>query len=90
MRIFLETANLREHSEASVPGVLDGVTANPSLAAKGGRPFLGRLDDTGHVGMDLVRDFVEICRNSGYKTQMLATSIRNPLHVIDAPRRRPT
>ena len=45
---------------------------------------LGRLDDIGHVGMDLVRDICEIYRNYGYKTQVLAASIRNPLHVIDA------
>ena len=58
------------------------------LSAKAGAvyisPFLGRLDDIGHVGMDLVRDICEIYRNYGYKTQVLAASIRNPLHVIDA------
>lgn len=58
------------------------------LAAKAGAtyisPFLGRLDDIGAVGMDLVRDITEIYRNYGFKTQVLAASIRNPLHVIDA------
>ena len=58
------------------------------LSAKAGAvyisPFLGRLDDIGHVGMDLVRDICEIYKNYGYKTQVLAASIRNPLHVIDA------
>jgi len=47
-------------------------------------PFLGRLDDIGHVGHGLVRDICEIYRNYGYKTQVLAASIRNPIHVIDA------
>ncbi|MBI1736728.1 MAG: fructose-6-phosphate aldolase [Candidatus Rokubacteria bacterium] len=47
-------------------------------------PFLGRLDDIGHVGMDLVRDIIEIYRAQGYKTQVLAASVRNPLHVIEA------
>src|SRR6266849_5807147 len=47
-------------------------------------PFLGRLDDIGAVGMDLIRDICEIYRNYGFKTQVLAASIRNPLHVIDA------
>ena len=58
------------------------------LSAKAGAayisPFLGRLDDIAHVGMDLVRDICEIYRNYGFKTQVLAASIRNPLHVIDA------
>ncbi len=58
------------------------------LSAKAGAsyisPFLGRLDDIGAVGMDLVRDICEIYRNYGLKTQVLAASIRNPLHVVDA------
>ena len=47
-------------------------------------PFLGRLDDVGHVGMDLVRTILTIYNNYGYETQVLAASLRNPLHVIDA------
>jgi len=47
-------------------------------------PFLGRLDDIGHVGMDLVKQILQIYRNYGYKTQVLAASLRHPLHVIDA------
>src|SRR5437773_5642166 len=58
------------------------------LSAKAGAsyisPFLGRLDDIAHVGMDLVRDICEIYRAQGFKTQVLAASIRNPLHVVDA------
>ncbi len=58
------------------------------LSAKAGAfyisPFLGRLDDIGHVGMELVRDICEIYRVQGLRTQVLAASIRNPLHVIDA------
>jgi transaldolase len=58
------------------------------LSAKAGAtyisPFLGRLDDIAHVGMDLVRDICEIYRNYGFKTQVLAASIRNPLHVVEA------
>ena len=58
------------------------------LSAKAGAtyisPFLGRLDDISAVGMDLVRDICEIYRNYGFKTQVLAASIRNPIHVIDA------
>jgi transaldolase len=58
------------------------------LSAKAGAsyisPFLGRLDDIGHVGMDLVRQIAEIYRIHGFQTQVLAASIRNPLHVVDA------
>jgi transaldolase len=58
------------------------------LAAKAGAtyisPFLGRLDDIGAVGMDLIRDITQIYRNYGFKTQVLAASIRSPLHVVDA------
>ena len=58
------------------------------LSAKAGAtyisPFLGRLDDIAHVGMDLIRDICEIYRNYSFKTQVLAASIRNPLHVVDA------
>jgi transaldolase len=58
------------------------------LAAKAGAyivsPFVGRLDDVGAVGMDLVHDIVQIYGTYGYKTQVLAASLRSPLHVIDA------
>jgi transaldolase len=47
-------------------------------------PFLGRLDDVSHVGMDLIRDIVAIYRNYGFKTQVLAASLRHPLHIVDA------
>jgi len=174
MKIFLDTANVNEIKEGVALGVVDGVTTNPSLAAKEKRafrplveeicsivpgdvslevvaadyegmikegqelaqvapnvvvkvpltadglkavkylsgkgirmnqtlcfsapqallsakagatyisPFLGRLDDIGAVGMDLIRDICQIYRNYDFKTQVLAASIRNPLHVIDA------
>jgi transaldolase len=58
------------------------------LSAKAGStyisPFLGRLDDIGAIGMDLIRDICQIYKNYGFKTQVLAASIRNPIHVIDA------
>jgi transaldolase len=58
------------------------------LAAKAGAtyisPFIGRLDDISHVGMDLVRDILAIYRNYGYPTQVLAASLRHPLHVVEA------
>jgi transaldolase len=58
------------------------------LAAKAGArmvsPFVGRLDDISHDGMAVVRDSVLIFRNYGIATQVLAASIRHPLHVIEA------
>ena len=58
------------------------------LAAKAGAyiisPFVGRLDDIGAVGMDLVRSITQIYTNYGYKTQVLAASLRGPTHVIDS------
>lgn len=62
--------------------------AQALLSAKAGAfyisPFLGRLDDIAHVGMDLIRDICRIYANYGFTTQVLAASIRNPLHVVDA------
>jgi transaldolase len=58
------------------------------LAAKAGAtyvsPFIGRLDDIGHIGMDVVRDIMIIFDNYGFETQVIVASIRNPIHVIDA------
>jgi transaldolase len=47
-------------------------------------PFLGRLDDIAHVGMDLIRTIRTIYDNYDFPTQILAASLRNPLHVVDA------
>lgn len=58
------------------------------LAAKVGAyfvsPFLGRLDDIGEDGMQVVRDIVQIYRTYGFTTQVLAASLRHPLHVTQA------
>jgi len=58
------------------------------LAAKAGAayvsPFIGRLDDISHVGMDIVKDIRVIFDNYDFKCGILAASIRNPLHVVDA------
>ena len=174
MKFFLDTANLNEIREAAALGILDGITTNPSLVAKEGKPFqshileicnvvngpvsvevtatdlngmlqqgrdyakwhkhvvvklpvtrdgikgcktlagegikvnmtlcfspnqallvakagatyvspfVGRLDDISHVGMDLVRQIVQIYKNYDYPTQVLAASLRHPLHVVEA------
>ena len=58
------------------------------LAAKAGAtyvsPFLGRLDDIGHDGMDVVRETRQIFDNYGVETELLAASIRHPRHIAEA------
>jgi len=62
--------------------------AQALLAAKAGAtyvsPFIGRLDDHAHVGMDIVRDIVTIYENYAFPAQVLVASIRHPLHVVEA------
>ncbi|HEY2990043.1 MAG TPA: fructose-6-phosphate aldolase [Candidatus Binatia bacterium] len=175
MKIFLDTGNLDEIRHAADLGVVDGVTTNPTLAAKEGRPFrelilemcrllpdgvvnaevvstdtqgmlregrelarwhpnivvkvpmttdgiralhvlhgeqirvnvtlvfspaqaliaakagayfvspfLGRLDDIGENGLGALREIVEIYRAQSFSTQILAASLRHPIHVIEA------
>jgi transaldolase len=174
MKFFVDTANINEIREAAAMGVLDGVTTNPSLVAKEGRPFkesileicdvvngpvsvevtaldtegmlkqgkefagwhkhvvvkfpttregvkackalsakgtkvnmtlcfspaqallvakagatyvspfVGRLDDISTNGMDLVRQIVQIYKNYGFQTQVLAASLRHPMHVVES------
>jgi transaldolase len=154
VKIFLDTANLEELKKGAAWGIVDGVTTNPTLIAKEGRPieeqirricdivdglakihknvvvkvpltregikataalskegirlnvtlcfspgqallaakagayivspFVGRLDDIGLTGMDLIRDIAMIYKNYGFKTQLLAASLRSPKHAIEA------
>lgn len=174
MKLFIDTANVSEISEAASWGVLDGVTTNPSLVAKEGRnyrelvaeicrivpgpvsaevistdaegmeregrelaaiaenvvvklpitpagvkvcarfaeegiptnltlcfspgqallvakagatyvsPFVGRLDDVGHDGMQLIREIVQIYDSYEFATQVLVASVRHPQHVVEA------
>jgi transaldolase len=64
--------------------------AQALLAAKAGAsfvsPFVGRLDDVGTNGMDLIRDIVEIFDNYEFKTEVLVASCRHPIHIIEAAR----
>ena len=64
-------------------------TANQALlAAKAGAtfisPFVGRHDDVGFSGMDLIADIRTIYDNYGFDTQILVASVRNPVHVLEA------
>jgi transaldolase len=174
MKLFIDTANVAEITEAASWGILDGVTTNPSLVAKEGRvyrdliaeicrilpgpvsaeviatdaegmeregrdlaaiaenvviklpitreglkvcnrfaeegiptnltlcfspaqallvakagatyvsPFVGRLDDVGHDGMQLIREIVQIYDAYEFATQVLVASVRHPQHVVEA------
>ncbi len=77
----------------------EGITTNvtlifsPSqalLVAKAGAgycsPFIGRLDDISHPGMDLIEDIVMIYENYDYDTEVIVASVRHPLHVVEAAR----
>lgn len=58
------------------------------IAAKAGAtyvsPFVGRLDDISEIGMNIVKDIVDIYKNYSFKTQVLVASIRHPVHVVEA------
>ena len=58
------------------------------MAAKAGAayisPFVGRLDDINHKGMELVENIIAIYDNYGFETEVIVASIRNPIHVLDA------
>ncbi len=95
--VVVKTPTTKEGLKAAKCLVGDGIKVNCTLCfsasqallvAKTGAtyvsPFLGRLDDISHVGMDLIRDIVTIYRNYSFKTQVLAASLRHPLHVVDA------
>jgi transaldolase len=60
------------------------------LAAKVGAayvsPFVGRLDDIGATGMNLIREIVDIFDNYEYGTEVLVASVRHPIHIIEAAR----
>jgi transaldolase len=60
------------------------------LAAKVGAayvsPFVGRLDDIGQTGMNLIQEIVDLFGHAGYATEVLVASVRNPVHVVEAGR----
>jgi transaldolase len=60
------------------------------LAAKAGAayvsPFVGRLDDIGTTGMNLIREIVDIFDNFEFATEVLVASVRHPIHIVEAAR----
>jgi transaldolase len=103
-----ELAKIHKNVVVKVPLIRDGIAAcfalsqegirvnvtlcfSPAqalLAAKAGAyfvsPFVGRLDDIGATGMDLIRQIVAIYENFDFETQVLAASLRGSLHVVEA------
>jgi transaldolase len=93
VKVPLTRDGIRACSLLSKEGIRCNVTlcfsaAQALLAAKAGAyiisPFVGRLDDIGLNGMDLIQQIVQIYDNYGFNTQILAASLRMPNHVIES------
>ena len=92
VKIPMTAEGLKAVKQLSAKNIKTNVTlvfsANQALlAAKAGAtfvsPFIGRLDDMGEDGMQLIADIVEIFRNYAFETKVLAASIRHPMHVVE-------
>ena len=92
-----DLAKLANNIVVKIPLIKEGLKAVKALcfsavqalmAAKAGAgyisPFVGRLDDIGQPGMELVEQIVTIYENYGFETEVIVASIRNPIHVLDA------
>jgi transaldolase len=95
VKIPITEAGLEATSKLSSEGIkvnltLCFTTNQALLAATVGAafvsPFVGRLDDIGHDGMDLVADIVQVYSNYGIETEVIAASLRHPAHVTAAAR----
>jgi transaldolase len=93
VKVQMTTEGLKAIKRLSSEGVRINTTlifsANQALlAAKAGAkyvsPFIGRLDDQGQEGMQVIREIVEIFRRYAFDCEVLVASVRHPLHVIEA------
>jgi transaldolase len=93
MKIPISRDGLKVVHRLSAEGIPTNVTlifspAQALLSAKAGAnyvsPFVGRLDDISHYGMDLVNQIITIYTNYAIDTEVIVASIRNPLHVLEA------
>ena len=93
VKIPMTKEGLKAVKTLSDEGIKTNVTLvfSPSqalLAAKAGAtfvsPFVGRLDDISHDGMQLIEDVVEIFANYGFATEVIVASVRHPRHVVEA------
>jgi transaldolase len=92
-KIPMTQDGIRAVAKLSKEGIRTNVTlvfspAQALLVAKAGAyfvsPFLGRLDDVGQNGLELVREIMTIYKAYNFQTQVLAASLRHPIHVIEA------
>ncbi len=93
VKIPMTLEGMKAVKAVSAEGIKTNVTlvfsaVQALMAAKAGAsyvsPFVGRLDDIQHSGIDLISDIVEIFDNYGYPTEVIVASVRSPLHVSDA------
>jgi len=93
IKIPMIVEGLKAVKQLTALGIHTNVTlvfssAQALLAAKAGAtyvsPFVGRLDDIGQHGMELINEIMTVYRNYEYASEVIVASIRNPLHVIDA------
>jgi transaldolase len=93
IKVPMTEAGLKATKQFSADGIRTNVTLIFSplqalLAAKAGAsfvsPFIGRLDDVGHDGMEGIEQIRTIFDNYGYASEIIVASIRNPLHVLNA------
>ena len=93
IKVPMTAEGLKAVKEFTARGIDTNVTlvfsANQALlAAKAGAtyvsPFVGRIDDTGHDGLKLVQDIVQIYLNYAFDTEIIVASTRNPIHVLES------
>jgi transaldolase len=93
VKVPMTTEGLKAVSRCKEEGIKTNVTLVFSplqalLAAKAGAayisPFVGRIDDTGAVGMEVIGDIMQIKDNYGFDSEIIVASIRNPIHVLES------
>ena len=93
IKVPMTAEGLKAVKDFSARGIDTNVTlvfsANQALlAAKAGAsfvsPFVGRIDDTGHDGLQIVHDIVQIYMNYAFDTEIIVASTRNPIHVLES------
>jgi len=93
IKLPMTAEGLKATAGCTEEGIMTNVTLIFSpmqalLAAKAGAtyvsPFVGRLDDISHVGMELVQTIVSMYDNYAIETEVIVASVRDPLHVVDA------
>lgn len=93
IKIVMNPEGMKAVKELAKKGIKTNVTLVFSplqaiIAAKAGAtyvsPFVGRLDDIGHIGMDLIQQIRTIFDNYKFGTKILAASLRHPTHILDS------